>query len=155
MRWLLAILLVAVCSPLAKIPPPPPTLKPVIKTITPEECLAWVIHSEARGESLRGARAVLDVVYARMKKRKKGACQIISAKKQFSGYHRGAFNKVTDGMLDRYYQASKLKPVMKGCTYFHADYVFPAWKDEMIECGVVGRHIFYKEKPIEKRIGSR
>lgn len=156
MRWLLAGLLAAVCSPLATISPSPYVPKPLPREISAEECMAWVVHSEARGESLRGARAVIDVVHARMKKNKKGACQIISARKQFSGYKKGVFSKVTDSMLDRYHKAVALKPVVKGCTFFHATYVEPAWKFSMIECGQVGNHIFYKEKPREpKRFENR
>ena len=126
---------------------PPVTVVAAVKQpLATTRCLAWVIHSEARGEPLKGARAVLDAVYARMKKRKKGACAVIAEPYQFSGYRKGSFSRVTDDMIDRYFEAERLKPVVKGCEYFHANYVQPLWAETLTPCKVVGNHKFFKEK---------
>ncbi len=149
MRWLLALLLAATLSPLAI--PKQPEHASNIQPVTAEMCIAWALHDEARGESLRGARAVLDIIQTRMNKRKLTACEVITQRHQFSGYSRGDFYKVTDSMLARYNAASRLEPIMKGCEYFHASKVSPSWGKRMIRCGSVGRHVFYKEKRSAKR----
>lgn len=154
MKWLLALLLAVICSPIEiepKLPPYVPKAVVVKAKPSTEKCLAWVINDEARGESLQGARAVLDAVKTRMKKRKMGACQVIAQKSQFSGYRPGKLKTVTDSMLGRYYKASKMQPVFYGCDYFHATYVRPQWADEMTLCGSVGNHVFYKERKIERK----
>lgn len=145
MKWLLAILLAVVCTPIAISPPVP---RGIARQVVSKEdkCLAWVMHDEARGESLRGARAVLDAVKTRMKKRKLGACEVIAQKGQFSGYSSGSLKTVTGSMLDRYEKAKKLRPVVAGCGYFHAIYVEPVWAEGMTLCASVGKHIFYKER---------
>lgn len=139
-RLIAAVLLYVVCSPLS-IPP-----EPVKQPLRGWQCLAWVVHDEARGESLRGARAVLDVVLARMKSTGKTACEIIAQPKQFSGYNERAVYLVSKLAIGRYIVVANMKPVVRGCKFFHAVYVSPAWATKMKRCAQIGRHIFYKEK---------
>lgn len=113
---------------------------------TEKDCLAWVIHDEARGEPLRGARAVLDAVLARAKKRQKPVCEVVSEPRQFSGYSPEKIFFVDEKMLQRYREVAELRPVAEGCDYFHATYVKPRWRYSMKVCRQVGKHIFYKEK---------
>jgi spore germination cell wall hydrolase CwlJ-like protein len=36
----------------------------------------------------------------------------------------------------------------KGAMFYHADYVFPQWKN-MTKTAVIGRHIFYNKKDLK------
>lgn len=149
-RILAMLLLALVCAPLA-VP-----LKPVKRPPDALKCLAWVVHDESRGESLRGSRAVLDVVLKRMNDERKGACEIIAAPSQFSGYNAQAPYVDNKEALDRYQVVKRMKPVTTECKYFHAVYVHPAWANKMTFCFRIGKHIWYKEKKHgSKRSGSR
>lgn len=117
-------------------------------------CLAWVVHDEARGEPLKGQRAVLDVVLKRMKKSGKTACQVVKKKKQFSGYTKGMLLRVNHEQFKRLQQLRKMKPVVPEATHFHAEAVAPSWARNMIKCGKVGRHVFWKEKN-DRRLQDR
>lgn len=138
MRWLLALLLLTYSITLTA---PPQVL---VRPVSDEACLAWVIHDEARGESLRGARAVLDAVLIRMKQRKKTACEVVKEPAQFPGYRDGSFKSINQEMLTRYEVASKMSPVVANCPFFHATYVSPVWRWKMERCKQIGKHIFYK-----------
>lgn len=149
MRWILGLLLFCVCTDLA-VPPP-------IKPLPDDDlCLAWVIKDEARGEPLKGQRAVLDVVLKRMEVRKLTACEVVKESKQFSGYKPGMEFKlhknVDEKDLTRLYNLRKMNPVVEQSTYFHAEYVKPDWRHKMKRILQVGKHIFYvqKDKPKEK-----
>lgn len=37
--------------------------------------------------------------------------------------------------------------VLNHAMYFHADYVSPAWKNQKVYLGKVGKHLFYADKP--------
>lgn len=143
--------LVLVCSPLAI----PPKVKPYTG---PEQwrCLAWVVHDEARGEPLKGARAVLDVVLARMKATGKSACEVIAQPRQFSGYkgHKALY-ELSDETLRRFVKVAKMKPVAVECKHFHATYVRPVWATKMRVCFRIGRHVFLKEIHKEKKHDNR
>ena len=38
----------------------------------------------------------------------------------------------------------KLKPITKGATHYHADYVLPEWAETKTKTKVIGNHIFYR-----------
>lgn len=130
-----------------------PSKVPLAPAITIDDiCLAWVIDNEARGESILGQRAVLDVVKNRMATKKLTACQVVKEPYQFSGYHKGMKLKATKEMLHRLDDVSKMKPVVPSATYFHAKYVRPSWAAKMKRILTIGRHIFFAErKPKEKQ----
>lgn len=138
MRWLLAVLLLMACTSLA-VPP-----KVVHRPDPDIKCLAWVLDDEARGEPLKGARAVLDVVKKRMQVSGRTACQVVAERKQFSGYKPGVFEKISKEMLTRYETVRKMSPVAPDCEYFHATYVHPPWRLRLVRCKQIGNHIFYK-----------
>lgn len=144
-RILAAIALALVCAPLA-IPK-----KPVKHAPEPLKCLVWVVHDESRGEPLRGSRAVLDAVLKRMKDTGKGACEIVSQPRQFSGYNAQAMYVDNKEALARYHVVKRMKPVTHECKYFHAVYVHPAWANKMTRCFRIGKHVFYKEKKHDNR----
>lgn len=144
-RALVFTLLMAVCSRLASFPAPVAPLQPELI------CLAWVVADEARGESLRGARAVYDVVKHRMAVRKKTACGVVMEKKQFSGYRPGMDMHVNALMINRLWRVQRMRPVVPKAEYFHATYVKPLWAEQMKQKLKIGLHIFY-EKPTPKGI---
>ena len=144
MRSVVFVLLMTACTQLST--PAQLVQKPVQLDSSDRACLAWVIDSEARGESLRGARAVLDVVLARSKNRKLTPCEVVAQRRQFSGYRPGVFNNISEEALTRYEVVRKMAPVAASCQYFHATYVSPPWITGMRRCTKVGNHIFYKPK---------
>lgn len=143
MRTLLGLLLFCICTDLAS----PKPLKPILDD---DLCLAWVIKDEARGESLRGQRAVLDVVLKRMETRKLSACAVVKEPKQFSGYKPGMelvlHKNVDEKDLTRLWELFKMSPVVSQSTYFHAEYVKPDWRHKMKRLLQIGKHIFYQQK---------
>src|SRR5438874_2634398 len=146
MRWMLAVLLLAYSMTLATPHAVPPAPAAPVPILSDEKCSAWVVWDEARGEPLKGARAVLDAVLARMHKRNKTACEVVKERYQFQGYKPGAIQKVPDEALTRYEAVRKMPPVTANCEYFHATYVHPAWRLKMRRCKQVGKHIFYQPK---------
>lgn len=140
LKWLIGLVLMLI--------PIPITHKLFeIKIQTREvNCLVWVIDNESRGESMIGARAVLDVVLYRMAQQDKTACEIIAQPRQFQGYRKGVERKLKQNSLTRYELAASMQPVLLGCGYFHAVYVKPIWWKKLKVCRKIGKHIFYRDK---------
>ena len=111
-----------------------------------ERCIAWAIHDEARGEPLRGARAVMDVILKRMATRGKSACEIIAQPGQFSGYRHNFVKNISSKSLARFLKVRSMQPVVKDAEYFHAEYVQPGWARGVEVVAKIGRHVFYKER---------
>lgn len=120
-------------------------VKVIREPVSVVQCGAWVIHDEARGESLKGARAVLDVVKERARLSGKTVCDVVKQPKQFSGYRRGQSFSMSEEQIERYWTVARMEPVVKGSTHFHATYVNPKWNKKMKVVKKVGSHIFYKE----------
>jgi spore germination cell wall hydrolase CwlJ-like protein len=127
------------------------------------ECLATAIYFEARGESTRGQRAVAEVVLARTRApgRPKTVCGVVyeGSKRK----HRCQFSFACDGIPEvvrdkkQWKKALRIagtalaakgrhKQVVRGATYYHADYVRPRWAKKMVKVAQIGSHIFYKPK---------
>jgi spore germination cell wall hydrolase CwlJ-like protein len=140
MRWLLGVLLVLYCTELAT-----PAKLPPMPRYTDKECLAWVVNDEARGEPLRGQKAVYDVVKHRMTVRNKTACEVVMEPHQFSGYKDGMFLHVDQNMLTLLTKLSKMRSVVPEAEYFHATYVKPSWSARMKKVVTIGLHTFYKK----------
>jgi spore germination cell wall hydrolase CwlJ-like protein len=134
---------VAYYTPLAIPPDIPPTP-------ADDVCMAWVVHDEARGESVAGQRAIIDIVLKRMEKRHLTACEVVKEKFQFSGYKRGMEIKLHENVSEKelaiLYELYKMPPVVKSSEYFHAQYVKPTWRSKFERIKQIGKHIFYKEK---------
>lgn len=108
-------------------------------------CKALTIYKEANTESLKGKRAVLDVIQTRMRKQNKTACLIIKQPKQFSWHRRGMKLHATKEMLTTFYIVDRMKPVYKNSEFFHNTSVKPNWRG-LKRVGRIGRHIFYERK---------
>ena len=42
------------------------------------------------------------------------------------------------------YNWGSLDDMTKGSTHYHADYVYPAWREQKTKMITIGNHIFYK-----------
>jgi spore germination cell wall hydrolase CwlJ-like protein len=124
-----------------------------------QNCLARAIYFEARGESTRGQEAVAQVVLARKRTpgRPKTICGVV-----YEGSHRSTgcqFSFTCDGIADTINNSTawsraqgiaaramrgKLKPVARGATFYHANYVRPYWASSMVKVATIGTHIFYR-----------
>ncbi len=139
MRWLLAVWLLICCTELTA----PPELKH--SDMKEDVCLAWVMYDEARGESVEGQRAVIDVILARTKSRHLSICAVVMERGQFSGYHPGVFSKVDNSQLTQLYRVRRMPPVAENAEFFHSEDVKPTWRMKMKRMLQIGRHIFYKQ----------
>jgi spore germination cell wall hydrolase CwlJ-like protein len=114
-------------------------------------CLAWALHDEARGEPIKGQRAVYDVIKHRMTVRSLTACEVVKQPYQFSGYKRGMKLRADDDMLQRLDEVRRMRPVVPSATYFHSKAVKPSWAAKMKRILSIGGHVFYRPKPKEKQ----
>ncbi len=111
-------------------------------------CLAWVVQDEARGEPVKGQKAVLDVVLKRMEVRHLSACEVVKQPSQFSGYKQGMEIKLYENVslesLTKLHELCKMEPVVKNSEYFHAQSTKPSWRNKMKRVVQIGKHIFYR-----------
>ena len=126
-------------------------------------CMAQAIYFEARDEPERGQLAVGQVIMNRIRSPyyPKTICGVVYQGErnrtgcQFSFTCTGKHNAIKE--KDEWATAVKLaKQVIRGevwidevgyATHYHATYVHPAWRRELIKLAQIGGHIFYKMKP--------
>ena len=125
-----------------------------------EDCLAQAVYYEARSESEDGQRAVAQVVLNRVRHpawpnsvcgvvyqgamRAGGGCQFTftcdgslrCARLATPGRRRGA-------SPPRRSAGRTFAPVGLS-TFYHANYVFPAWAPQLVKTATIGAHIFYR-----------
>lgn len=116
------------------------------------ECLAHNIYHEARGERIEGQIAVAHVTVNRVNHPNWGGsiCEVVYELKQFSWTFLLDDHTPTD---TRAYNKAKViaRDVMLGNTedpslgavFYHANYVDPAWAEQLQISRVIGSHIFY------------
>ena len=125
-----------------------------------KDCLTTAIYFEARGESLKGQRAVGEVILARTRQhgRPKSVCGVV-----YEGSHRRTgcqFSFTCDGIADvvrnagawaRAKRAAALamgasgkRKVSRGATHYHATSVRPYWASSLRKVARIGSHIFYR-----------
>ncbi|MEO1200338.1 MAG: cell wall hydrolase, partial [Pseudomonadota bacterium] len=122
-------------------------------------CLAVAIYHEARGEPVRGQRAVAQVILNRVESRHypgticgvvyqnshwRYRCQFTFACDRYSDRIRDqrswdvATEVAEDAMTGRAWL-----PGVGGSTHYHANYVSPRWIRDMVHRETIGKHIFY------------
>lgn len=126
-------------------------------------CLATAIYFEARGESVKGQKAVAEVVLARTRTpgRPSTICGVVyEGSKRKTGCQ---FSFTCDRASDvaragaQWAEAQRIaatvmtthgrgKSVSRGATFYHADYVKPRWARGMVRVAQIGSHIFYRPK---------
>jgi spore germination cell wall hydrolase CwlJ-like protein len=126
--------------------------------LTEHRCLAEVMYYEARGEGEQGERAVAEVVFDRLAQGDHGKtlCSVVY---EGAGHTFCQFTFACDGSMKKPKEAvawrsaqvlaarlmvgelAQFKDV-EGATHYHAAYVHPHWKLDVI--ARIGRHIFYR-----------
>lgn len=125
-----------------------------------QDCLAQAVYYEARSQSEDGQRAVAQVVLNRVRHPAwpKSVCGVVYQ----GGLRAGGgcqFTFTCDGSLAvrpsgaAWSQAQRIAAeALAGrafapiglSTFYHADYVFPAWAPQLVKTAQIGAHIFYR-----------
>ena len=141
---------------------------PVLAIDSEEEigCLVEAVYFEARGESLAGKVAVINVILERVDSRyfPNSICGVVHDGVYREGMpvrHRCAFSYWCDGKPERYGNLRDLGEVKKaveffiasgatiasvqGATHYHTPFVTPYWifAECMVYLGQVDNHLFY------------
>ena len=128
-----------------------------------KNCLATAIYFEARGESLKGQRAVADVILARTRVpgRPKTICGVVyqGAKRKSGCQFSFTCDRISDRVRGKKQWAraqrvaaaalrarGKGKSIVRGATFYHAHYVKPRWAKRMVRVAQIGSHIFYRPR---------
>lgn len=129
------------------------------------ECLAENIYFESAYEPKQGQIAVAFVTLNRVKsglfetdicgvvKQKiKNVCQFswycednpyrISTEKRLTSSPNSLYNSIRELAVSVYVNYERMIDPSNGALFYHADYVYPGWKN-MQTTAIVGRHIFY------------
>ncbi len=119
-------------------------------------CMQLALYHEARGEPVRGQRAVASVILQRTRLPSqfgKGICGVISKRNMFSFVKPNlATPAIRD--LDAWLKAGRIAREMiahgplaqlKGADHYHALSVHPAWGRKMHRVARIGAHIFYAD----------
>ena len=113
-------------------------------------CLAANVYHEARGESLRGQRAVADVTLNRVDSRSwpNTLCQVVWQRKQFSWTHDHLSDEMRDAdareVAYRIAWEALNEPRTNDATHYHATYTKPYWANSLEYIETIGLHKFYK-----------
>lgn len=115
-------------------------------------CAKAITYLEARGEGVKGIKAVRQVIANRARKSEQGMCKVVRKKAQFSSYKPGMSLKSvrTDKkFLQAWEDSSTMPPVLtKEYTHFFRRDVKPEWSRKMKCDRVVGHHVFCKERKL-------
>ncbi|MFM0095585.1 cell wall hydrolase [Paraburkholderia nemoris] len=127
-------------------------------------CLAANVFFESRGEPIPGQYAVALVTMNRAGHDPRKVCQEVTKPKQFSWTtlylqrRRGSFSVKQEYVMkdeDSWDRATKIARVVlsgrfpditNGATYYHATYVHPGWRKEVVYREKIGNHLFYASK---------
>jgi spore germination cell wall hydrolase CwlJ-like protein len=111
-----------------------------------EKCLASAVYHEARGESTKAQRAVVDVIVHRAVESGMTYCQVVSEKSQFSWYKRHGIKRYDTDQKELLYSALTHKRVLKDENFkFFYSGRRPRWALHMA-CKPIGKLTFCKEK---------
>lgn len=135
------------------------------------QCLADNIYFESAYEPEKGKIAVAFVTLNRVnsglypdnicdvvKQRTKNVCQFswyceerpkrISYSGVLTNGQSSLYNDIRNLAIYVYANYEKMEDPTKGALFYHADYVTPIWRKQMIKTTQIGQHIFYKRKDI-------
>ena len=145
--------------------PLPPPARPFVLTVRGPErdravlCLTQAIYFEAALEPRDGQEAVAQTVLNRMRHPDypHTVCGVVYQGSQhltgcqFSFTCDGSRNRdIVQAIWNQCQQVAMraltgyVQPRVGTATFYHADYVFPAWGPTLVKIGQIGRHIFYR-----------
>ena len=115
------------------------------------KCLTEAVYFEARGEPVKGQRAVAEVIMNRVDHPAfpKSVCGVVNQSGQFS-YKGGSLrmrDRAAANRAERIAQESLSgapRNLTGGATYFHTTYVKPSWSKRFTRTAKIGSHIFYR-----------
>ncbi|MXU65518.1 cell wall hydrolase [Rhodobacteraceae bacterium KN286] len=125
------------------------------------DCLAEALYFEARGETLLGQIAVLEVILNRVdaKKYPDSVCGVIAQGTSSGRKHACQFSYKCDGRKEvfsekaTYERGRKLAKMMldgrtrdltDGATHYHTKHVNPSWARRLTKTARYGVHLFYR-----------
>ena len=123
-------------------------------------CLAQAIYFEARSEPIEGQLAVAHVVLNRVKDPRypNTICGVVFQNEHRR--HRCQFSFACDGLSDNAKEFEAWRQAMlvgyaaaagywedltQSATHYHATYVDPAWRTQLVATAQFGRHLFYQD----------
>ena len=165
-----SVVLAKLAAPEAAVHAIPAAVKPAVNSVVEDlimnklmaehRCLSEALYYEARGEGVKGQKAVAEVIFHRMRTGNYGhsICAVVyeGAKRpgcQFSFACNGElrYHKSPQAWLRAQILAARiltgeesLSDVTGGATSFHATSVQPDWANDLQRTVQIGNHIFYK-----------
>ncbi len=130
-------------------------------------CLAKAIYYEARSETLKGQKAVAEVILNRVRHASypNTICKVIfQGSKRITGCQ---FSFTCDGSMKKepygeaWKQAQKIavlallgdiKPITYQATHYHTKNIHPKWSSKLIKTAIIGHHVFYRYPKRKARI---
>ena len=119
-----------------------------------QNCLATAVYFESMGEPLEGQLAVARVVINRAASGRYPTnwCGVVKQKAQFSFVQGGRFPHVDAGCaawrkaqaITRIAVANVSQILPTDVLWYHADYVAPKWRNNLVMVEKIGAHIFYR-----------
>lgn len=123
-----------------------------------EECrlIAEAVVYESRGEPEEGQKLVIDVILNRVKDKRfpNSVKEVLTQPKQFSYINdmhrqkppkREVVEKIQQ-LTHHYLKEGGNEVAPEGVLWYHSNTVKPVWRHNLTKVGVVGRHIYYREK---------
>ncbi|MEO7410115.1 MAG: cell wall hydrolase [Sphingomicrobium sp.] len=118
------------------------------------QCLATAVYFESMGEPLKGQLAVANVVInrARSGRYPTSFCGVVKQKAQFSFVRNGRFPRINTACqawrkaqaIARIATANTMAALPTDVLWYHADYVAPRWRNNLVKVDKIGAHIFYR-----------
>ena len=140
---------------------PAPTLDALVETNaggqpldSEAQCLATAVYFESMGEPLQGQLAVANVVInrARSGRYPTSWCGVVKQRAQFSFVRNGRFPRIDPECrawrkaqaIARIAAANMMAALPTDVLWYHADYVAPKWRNNLVKVEKIGAHIFYR-----------
>ena len=140
---------------------PAPTLDALVETNVDGavldgegQCLATAVYFESKGEPLQGQLAVANVVINRAHSGRypTSLCGVVKQKAQFSFVRNGRFPRINTACqawrkaqaIARIATANTMAALPSDVLWYHADYVAPKWRSNLVKVSKIGAHIFYR-----------
>ena len=118
------------------------------------QCLATAVYFESMGEPLQGQLAVANVVINRAHSGRYPAslCGVVKQRAQFSFVRNGRFPRINTACqawrkaqaIARIATANTMAALPTDVLWYHADYVAPKWRSNLVKVSKIGAHIFYR-----------